>query len=405
MIDSFAEIVANGLEKIGANDFFTGLIIDGMIGGVGAVIGFLPLIMILFFLLTLLEDSGYMIRVSLVLDRFFQKIGLSGKSIIPMFIGTACAVPAVMSARTIKNERQRRMSILLTPFVPCGAKLPVIALFLGVFFTGSAYMTFIVYATVVIAIFITGLIIKKLTNADFSESEESYLIAELPQYKLPSFKRAFFVMLKRGKSFIINAGTIILLANTIIWFLSSFDFTLQSVEPNESILRYLSQPIAWMLIPLGFGVWGLASAAVTGFVAKEEVVGALAVIFAFAVTDAFDVSNSAAAKDALMNVGGLTAVSALAYMFFNLFTPPCFAAIGAMKTELNSRRWLVFAIILQLVIGYMFAMIIYQVGTIIAYGELGKGFVASIFILTAIVGVLAYLAKIAKQGKGLAKID
>lgn len=409
LVENLFENISSGVEtlldKIGANNIIKGLILEGMIGGIAAVLGFLPLIMILFFFLSLLEDSGYMARVSIVLDRFFRKIGLSGKSVIPMVVGSACAVPAISSARIIKNQRQKRMTILLTPFIPCGAKLPVIALFLGVFFSGKAYMTVVVYFMALLAIFIAGIIIKVLTNADFEDAEETYLIVELPEYKLPSIKRAFTIMLRRAKSFIIKAGTVILVANTIIWLLTNFSFTFKLVEnPEDSILRYLSEPFAWLLIPLGFGVWGLASAAITGFVAKEEVVGALAVIFLFGVQD-FEVVNISEAHTVLTTTAGLTAVSALAYMFFNLFTPPCFAAIGAMREELKSRKWLLFAIGLQLFIGFIIAMLVYQIGTLIAYQELGDGFIASIIILIVAITGFIYLATLAKKGKGLAKID
>ncbi len=404
LFEKISEIIETGLDKIGTNEVIKGLILEGIIGGVSAVLGFLPLIMILFFLLALLEDSGYMARVSLILDRFFKKIGLSGKSVIPMVVGSACAVPAISSARIIKNKRQKRMTILLTPFIPCGAKLPVIALFLGVFFSGKAYMTLIVYFIVLIAIFLTGVLLKILTNAKFDD-EDTFLIVELPEYKIPDFKRAFFTMLRRARGFLIKAGTVILIANAIIWLLSNFNFSMQLVDSTEdSILRYLAEPIAWILIPLGFGVWGLAAAAITGFVAKEEVVGALAVIFLFSVQD-FNVVNVNETHTILSSVAGLTAVSALAYMLFNLFTPPCFAAIGAMREELKSKKWLAFAIGIQLFIGFFFAMIVYQVGTIIDYGELGRGFIASIIIFVTFIIAITYLAYLAKQGKGLAKIE
>lgn len=406
IIGTFAGWIERGLEGMGTSDFLKGLILEGVIGGFAAVVGFLPLIMVLFFLLNLLEDSGYMARVALVMDRYFKKIGLAGKSIIPMYVGTACSIPAIMSARTIKNERQRRMTVLLTPFVPCGAKLPVIALFVTVFFTEASYLTAVVYLLAIAVIFFAGYIIKALTGADFSDQEDSFLIVELPEYKWPSVRRAFTVMFDRGWSFVKKAATIIILMNAIVWLATNFNFSFELVDDtSESMLRYISQPVAWMLVPLGIGVWGLAAAAVAGFVAKEEVVGALAVIFAFSVSEDFEVLGIETTRSILSSTGGLTAVAAFAYMAFNLFTPPCFAAIGAMKTELNSRKWTWFAIGLQFGVGYFVAMIIYQLGTLLFYQELGMGFVASLIILTVFIVGFIYMKNLADKGEGLAKIE
>lgn len=405
VIGYFASWVEQGMENIGTGDFIKGFILEGMIGGFAAVAGFLPLIMILFFLLNLLEDSGYMARVAIVMDRYFKKIGLAGKSIIPMYVGTACSIPAIMSARTIKNKRQRRMTILLTPFVPCGAKLPVIALFVSVFFTGLSYITVFVYFLAIIVIFLAGYIIKAITNANFDEEEDTFLVIELPEYKLPSVSRAFKVMFGSAWEFIQKAATIIILMNTIIWLLTNFSFNFQMVDnTSDSMMRFISEPFAWILIPLGFGMWGLAAAAIAGFVAKEEVVGALAVIFVFSVSEDFEVSGIESTRNVLMTTGGLTAVSAFAFMAFNLFTPPCFAAIGAMNSELESKKWTVFAVVLQLAIGYIVALVIYQLGTIIFYQELGKGFVMSLIILVVFVSGFVYLKRLAKKGKGLANI-
>lgn len=405
LIGVFSDWVSSGLDKIGTSDFLSGLLLDGVIGGFAAVVGFLPLIMVLFFLLNLLEDSGYMSRVALVMDRYFKKIGLAGKSIIPMYVGTACSIPAIMSARTIKNERQRRMTVLLTPFVPCGAKLPVIALFVTVFFTDASYLTAIVYLLAIAVIFLAGYIIKALTGADFTNEEDTFLLVELPEYKLPSIARAFRVMLDRAWAFIKKAGTIIVLMNAIVWLTSNFNFSLQAVDdPANSMLRFISEPVAFLLIPLGFGVWGLAAAAVAGFVAKEEVVGALAVIFVFSISEDLEVAGIEATRNILSTAGGLTAVSAFAYMAFNLFTPPCFAAIGAMKTELGSKKWTWFAIALQFGVGYFVALVFYQVGTLIVYGELGKAWLASILITIGFIGVFIYMKRLAGKGLGLAKI-
>jgi len=405
LIAAFSTFVENSLDSIGTGDFLKGLILEGVIGGFGAVVGFLPLIMILFFLLNLLEDSGYMARVALVMDRYFKRIGLAGKSIIPMYVGTACSIPAIMSARTIKNDRQRRMTVLLTPFVPCGAKLPVIALFVTVFFTSQSYLTALVYFLAIAVIFFAGYIIKSITGADFRNQEDSFLIVELPEYKFPSIVRAFKVMLDRAWSFVKKAATIIILMNAIVWIATNFNFSFEMVaNPSDSILRYIAQPIAWVLVPLGFGVWGLAAAAVAGFVAKEEVVGALSVIFVFSLNDELGVTGIEATREILSTTGGLTAVSAFAYMAFNLFTPPCFAAIGAMRSELNSPKWTWFAIFLQFAIGYFVAIVLYQIGTIVFYQGLGTAFIPSLVIIAAFVIGFIYLRNLAKQGKGLSKI-
>lgn len=387
--------ISGGLEQIMTNldtsDFVSGLLLEGVIGGFAAVIGFLPLIMVLFFLLQLLEDSGYMTRVAVVMDRYFRKIGLAGKSIIPMYVGTACSIPAIMSSRTIKNERQRKLTILLTPFVPCGAKLPVIALFISVFFGGAGWLTVSTYFLAILVILLAGFIMKFILNIkEDMRTFDQYHFLELPNYQTPSLKNAVKTMFDRAWEFIIKAGTIIVLMNGLVWLLSNFDFSFTLVSnPDHSMLKIIAQPLAFLLTPLGFGVWGLAAAAILGFIAKEEVVGALAVIFAFGISDDLAVENIELTRNVLMTTGGLTAVSAFAYMAFNLFTPPCFAAIGAMNTELGSRKLTILAVLFQLGIGYLVAMVIYQVGTLIFYQELGQGFIVSV-ILSALV-VLSFV--------------
>jgi ferrous iron transport protein B len=383
--------IAGGLEQLMVNldtsDFVSGLLLEGVIGGFAAVIGFLPLIMVLFFLLQLLEDSGYMTRVAVVMDRYFRKIGLAGKSIIPMYVGTACSIPAIMSSRTIKNERQRKLTILLTPFVPCGAKLPVIALFISVFFGGAGWLTVSTYFLAILVILIAGLLMKFLLNVkEEVRTFDQYHFLELPNYQAPSLKNAFKTMLDRAWEFIVKAGTIIVLMNGLVWILSNFDFSFSLVSnPDHSMLKFIAQPIAFFLTPLGFGVWGLAAAAILGFIAKEEVVGALAVIFAFGISDDLAVENIELTRNILMTTGGLTAVSAFAYMAFNLFTPPCFAAIGAMNTELGSKKLTLLAVLFQLVIGYLVAMMIYQIGTLVFYQELGQGFIPSVIVFALVV--------------------
>lgn len=405
-MDLVATWVETGLETLSVHSILQGLLLEGVIGGFGAVVGFLPLIMVLFFLLHLLEDSGYMARVALLMDRYFKKIGLAGKSIIPMYVGTACSIPAIMSARTIKNTRQRRMTILLTPFIPCGAKLPVIALLLGVFFAwNSAFMTALAYLFAILIIFIAGWVIKRLVNPFQSTEEDSFLMVELPDYQIPSPKKAFFVMLQRGKAFVIKAGTIIVLMNIVVWFLVNFDFSLAQVADTEaSMLRYIASPIAWFLTPIGVASWGLAAAAILGFVAKEEVVGALAVIFSFSIGDDFGVVDPEGTRTLLSTAAGLTAVSAVAFLAFNLFTPPCFAAIGAMKTEFESKAWTAFAIFLQLFIGFMTALVIYQIGTLIVTGSPGMGYLPAIAIVLVTAIVFFYLSHLSKHGKGLARL-
>ncbi|MFW6319094.1 MAG: nucleoside recognition domain-containing protein, partial [Bacillota bacterium] len=398
--------VETGLENLGVSTGLQAFILEGIIGGFSAIIGFLPLIMVLFFLLNLMEDSGYMTRVALLMDKYFKKIGLAGKSIIPMYVGTACSVPAIMSARTIKNKKQRRLTVLLTPFVPCGAKLPIIALFLGVILGNnrSSY-TVLVYLFAIVIIFLTGLLIKALLGAKIEDQEDSYLLVELPEYKLPSLKSATIYMLNSAKTFIKKAGTIILVANALVWLMVSYDFSLTMVAPDASILASLSSPIAWLLTPIGITAWGLAAAAVLGFIAKEEVVGALAIIFVFSVTDDFAVESWSAVREALMTTAGLTTVSALAYMVFNLFTPPCFASIGAMNAELESRWWTVFAVALQLIVGFFSALIIYQFGTLIVTGSVGVAFVPAMILLGAFIAAIIILSNLAKQGKGLGVLD
>lgn len=367
------------------------LLLDGIIGGVGAVVGFLPLIMVLFFLLALLEDCGYMARVAVVMDRYLKKVGLSGKSIIPMVIGTGCAIPGIMATRTIRDERQRRTTAMLTPFMPCGAKLPVIALFSGVFFGNSAWIGTSMYF-VAIAIIIAGaLIVKKITR---DSARASYFIMELPEYRLPSVKRAFISMASRGKAFIIKAATIILLCNAAIHIMQSFTWNLSLVEEGmeaSSILAGISNPFAILLIPLGFGTWQLAAAAVTGFIAKENVVGTLAVVYSitnFINTEELVLVSGAATIAEIM---GLTSVSALAYLMFNLFTPPCFAAIGAMNAEMESRKWLWAGIGFQLGMGYSVAFFVYQIGTFLTTGAFGEGFLPGLLAVSLMMGVVLYL--------------
>lgn len=399
----FADILGAGVDKVygfvegllGANvsPLLSSILLDGIIGGVGAVLGFLPLIMILFFLIALLEDSGYMARIAVIMDRFFKKIGLSGKSIIPMIIGTGCAIPGVMATRTIKDERQRRTTAMLTPFMPCGAKLPVIALFAGVFFNDAAWVGTLMYFLGILIIIIGALIVVRITG---EKNSSSYFIMELPQYKVPSLKRAVSSMFERGKSFIVKAGTIILLCNTVIQIMQSFNWQFQLVAEgaeNTSILATIASPFAFVLIPLGFGVWQLAAAAITGFIAKENVVGTLAVVYS--ITNFIDVEELTLVSGGsqVSHIMGLTSVAALAYLMFNLFTPPCFAAIGAMNSEMEDKKWLWGGIGFQFATGYTVSFLTYQIGTLITTGSFGTAFIPGLIVVMAIAAVIIYLMK------------
>ena len=401
-IENFQNAVSGQLASMGTSDFLNSLLTDGIIGGVGAVVGFVPLVMVLMFMLSLVEDSGFMARIALIFDPLLRKIGLSGKSIIPMIVGYGCSIPGIMATRTIKDEKQRRLTAMLTPFVPCGAKIPIIALFTAAFFKEQGYMfplTYIVAFTVIICV---GLILKKVTGAD---NIKNYFIIELPQYRIPSIKRAFFKMLETGKDFITRAGTIIIVCNTVVFIMSSFNFKLQLVEDavNTSILANVATPFAFLLIPVGIGVWQLSAAAITGFIAKEEVVGTLAVVYSMgaAINSDFELVNAMTVQETM----GITAVSALAFMFFNLFTPPCFAAIGAMKSEMKSNKWLLKSVLLQLSVGYIVAMITYQVGTILVYKELAQGFIPAVIILALAVFYVVYKIKSNKVSESEKKVS
>ncbi len=390
-IETFQAYV--GELTAGANPFLHALLVDGIIGGVGAVVGFLPLVMVMYFLIALLEDCGYMARATVVLDPIFKRVGLSGKSVIPMVIGTGCAIPGIMACRTIRNERERRATAMLTPFMPCGAKLPVIALFAGAFFADASWVGTLMYFAGILLIFLGALLVNKITGYRF---RKSFFIIELPEYKVPSLKLAFMSMLQRGKAYIVKAGTIILVCNAAVQIMQTFNWQLQLVEEGmeqTSILASIASPFAVLLIPLGFGVWQLAAAAITGFIAKENVVGTLAVVYGL--TNFIDTEELAlvGSGNEVAAVMGLTKVAALAYLMFNLFTPPCFAAIGAMNSEIQDKKWLFGGIALQLGTGYVVAFLVYQIGTLITTGHTGAGFVpglAAVFAMLAVVAGLIY---------------
>ena len=388
LIEMFKEWVAGLLE--GANPFLAALLTEGLIGGVSAVVGFLPLVMVMYFLISLLEDCGYMARATVVLDPIFKKVGLSGKSVIPFIVGTGCAIPGVMAARTIRNERERNATAMLTPFMPCGAKLPVIALFAGAFFEDASWVGTMMYFVGIVLILLCSLLVNKIAGY---KNRKSFFIIELPEYKVPSLKRACMDMLSRGWAYIVKAGTIILLCNALVFIMQSFNWNLQVVEEgmeNTSILATIANPVAVVLVPVvGITAWQLAAAAVTGFIAKENVVGTLAVCYGFVVNDDLEMVGSGSEVAATMV--GMTKVAALAYLMFNLFTPPCFAAMGAMNSEIKNKKWLWGGIALQLGVGYTIGFLVYQIGTLIATRTLGAGFVGGLIAVTVMAAIVVYL--------------
>ena len=375
-----------------ANPLLSALLVDGIIGGVGAVVGFLPLVMVMYFLIALLEDCGYMSRVAVVLDPIFKKVGLSGKSVIPFVIGTGCAIPGVMASRTIRNERERRATAMLTPFMPCGAKIPVIALFAGAFFDDAGWVSFTMYATGIVLIFLGALLVNKIAGY---KNRKSFFIIELPEYKVPSLLFALKAMCARGWAYIVKAATIILLCNTAVQIMKTFTWSFQVAESADaSILASIAGPFAYLLVPVvGVLSWQLAAAAVTGFIAKENVVGTLAVCFVglenFIDTDELTMIEGAGAEVA--GIIAITKVAALAYLMFNLYTPPCFAAIGAMNSEMKSAKWLWAGIGFQLGTGYTVGFLVYQIGTLITTGALGAGFLPGLIAVAVFAAVLVYL--------------
>ena len=382
----------------GAAPILQALLVDGVIGGVIAVIGFLPLVMVMYFLIALLEDCGYMARATIVLDPIFKKVGLSGKSVIPFVIGTGCAIPGVMACRTIRNERERRATAMLTPFMPCGAKLPVIALFAGAFFADASWVGTLMYFVGIVLILLGALLVNRIAG---HRSRKSFFIMELPEYKVPSVKRAFLAMCSRGKAYIVKAGTIILLCNTIVQIMQTFNWSFQEAEvASESILATIASPIAYLLVPIvGVVSWQLAAAAVTGFIAKENVVGTLAVCYV-GLENLIDTEELALMEGAGAEVAGvfaITKVAALAYLMFNLYTPPCFAALGAMNSEINDRKWFWGGVALQFATGYTVAYLVYQIGTLITTGSLGAGFLPGLVVVGIIAAVIVALCRKADQ--------
>lgn len=389
LLEIFQGWVGGLLE--GASPFISALLVDGIIGGVIAVVGFLPLVMVMYFLIALLEDCGYMSRVAVVLDPIFKKVGLSGKSVIPFVITIGCAVPGIMASRTIRNERERRATAMLSPFMPCGAKIPVIALFAGAFFDNAGWVSATMYLTGIVLIFLGALIVNKITGY---KNRKSFFIIELPEYKAPSLWGAFKAMCGRGWAYIVKAATIILLCNTAVQLMQTFNWSFAVAETaDSSILASIAAPFAYLLVPIvGVLSWQLAAAAVTGFIAKENVVGTLAVCFV-GLENLIDTEELALMEGAGAEAAGImaiTKVAALAYLMFNLYTPPCFAAIGAMNSEMKSAKWVWGGIGLQLGVGYTVAYLVYTVGTLVtAPSTLNVGAavagLAAVLVFTAVI--------------------
>ncbi|MBE6850041.1 MAG: ferrous iron transport protein B [Ruminococcus sp.] len=373
-----------------ANPLLTALLVDGVIGGLIAVIGFLPLVMVMYFLIALLEDCGYMSRVAVVLDPIFKKVGLSGRSVIPFVMTIGCAVPGIMASRTIRSERERRATAMLAPFMPCGAKIPVISLFAGAFFDNAGWVSALMYFMGIVMIFLGALLVNRITG---NSVRKSFFIIELADYKIPSLWGAFKSMCSRGWEYIVKAATIILLCNTAVQIMQTFNWKLQVAESADtSILASIANPFAYLLIPIvGVLSWQLAAAAVTGFIAKENVVGTLAVCFV-GLENLIDAEEMALLEGAGAEAAGVMAITkcaALAYLMFNLYSPPCFAAIGAMNAEMKSVKWFWGGIGLQFAVGYSLAFLVYQFGTLFTTGAFGTGFLGGLLAVLAMAGVIA----------------
>ena len=390
-IDSFQGYVADLM--VNTSPLLQSIVVEGIIGGISAVLGFLPLVMVMYFLIALLEDCGYMARVAVVLDPIFKKVGLSGKSVIPFVISIGCAVPGIMACRTIRNERERRVTAMLAPFIPCGAKIPVIGLFAGAFFDNASWVSTLVYFTGIALIFLGALLVNKIVG---HKARKSFFIIELPEYKIPSLWGAFKTMMSRGWAYIVKAATIIMLCNLAVHLMQTFTWSFTVAESaDQSILASIASPFAYLLVPIvGVLSWQLAAAAVTGLIAKENVVGTLAVCFV-GLENLIDVEEFALLEGAGAEVAGIiaiTKIAALAYLMFNLYTPPCFAAIGSMNSEMKSAKWLWGGIALQLGVGYTVAYFVYTIGTIITGATLNVaaavgGFMA-VLVMVAIVNGL-----------------
>ncbi len=395
----FGEIIPPAIEKLLVSvhcaAWLQGLILDGIVAGVGAVLGFVPQMLVLFIFLAFLESCGYMARVAFIMDRIFRKFGLSGKSFIPMLIGTGCGVPGVMASRTIENDRDRKMTIMTTTFIPCGAKLPIIALIAGALFDGASWVAPSAYFVGIAAIICSGIILKK---TKMFAGDPAPFVMELPAYHMPTVGNVLRSMWERGWSFIKKAGTIITLSTILLWFLMSFGWVdgsfgmLEAEQLNDSILASIGNVIAPLFAPLGWGDWKMAVAAVTGLIAKENVVGTFGILFGFA-----EVAENGTEIWGQL-AGSMTAVAAYSFLVFNLLCAPCFAAMGAIKREMNNAKWFWFAIGYQTLLAYVVSLCIYQIGTLITAGTFGVGTVVA-FIL--IIGFLYLLFRPYKESKTL----
>ena len=381
-----------------AHPLLVALLVDGVIGGVIAVLGFLPLVMVMYFLIALLEDCGYLSRVAVVLDPIFKKVGLSGKSVIPFVISVGCAVPGIMASRTIKDERERRAAAMLAPFMPCGAKIPVIALFAGAFFDGAGWVSTVTYLSGILLIFLGALLVNRVTG---NYKKRSYFIIEMPAYKFPSIWGATKSMLSRGKSYVVKAATVILLCNTVVQIMQSFTLAFAVAETADaSILAAVAKPFSYLFYPLvGVLSWQLAAATLTGFIAKENVVGTLAVCFV-GLENLIDTEELVLLEGSGAEAAGIfaiTKVAALAYLMFNLYSPPCFAALGAMNAEVKSAKWFWGGVGLQLGVGYTVSYLVYTIGTLIISPET-LNVPAALLGLAAVFAMAAVVLTVIRRG-------
>ena len=378
-------VIGNLLDAVNCAPWLEGLILDGIVAGVGAVLGFVPQMLVLFIFLAFLESCGYMARVAFIMDRIFRKFGLSGKSFIPMLIGTGCGVPGVMASRTIENDRDRKMTIMTTTFIPCGAKLPIIALIAGALFGGASWVAPSAYFVGIAAIICSGIILKK---TKMFSGEPAPFVMELPAYHMPTVSNVLRSMWERGWSFIKKAGTVILLSTIVVWFTSYFGWVdgqfrmLEDLELDHSILARVGSAVAWIFAPLGWGNWKSAVAAITGLVAKENVVGTFGILYGFSevAEDGTEIWGSLA--------GSMTAVTAYSFLLFNLLCAPCFAAMGAIKREMNNAKWFWFAIGYQTLLAYVVSLCVYQIGTLITAGTFGIGTIVAFLLVAGFVYLL-----------------
>ncbi len=378
-------VIGNLLDAVNCAPWLEGLILDGIVAGVGAVLGFVPQMLVLFIFLAFLESCGYMARVAFIMDRIFRKFGLSGKSFIPMLIGTGCGVPGVMASRTIENDRDRKMTIMTTTFIPCGAKLPIIALIAGALFGGASWVAPSAYFVGIAAIICSGIILKK---TKMFSGEPAPFVMELPAYHMPTVSNVLRSMWERGWSFIKKAGTVILLSTIVVWFTSYFGWVdgqfrmLEDLELDHSILARVGSAVAWIFAPLGWGNWKSAVAAITGLVAKENVVGTFGILYGFSevAENGTEIWGSLA--------GSMTAVAAYSFLVFNLLCAPCFAAMGAIKREMNNAKWFWFAIGYQTLLAYVVSLCVYQIGTLVTAGTFGIGTIVAFLLVAGFVYLL-----------------